>query len=239
MKRARLLLAAVVAIVGFVLLARATVRILGSSLPANAELIDDVVDAELVKGVKAPSDAEVAPVLDSVRTRATADLKLRQYAGVSDAAVKTVRAYLDPDPAAFQSVLQQQGVAPPPIAASDPESWRELWGQAQALVAHARFDTARISWRRADESAPVLTSAASVRVGRRDGARAFLDALAPRDRIAAELILPGSFTAQDGSTFEGALSLRFVKDPSVDRWVLVQLALEGVPNEVTALMPPL
>ena len=160
---------------------------------------------------------------------------------LGEVAGDTIEGYFSEDASGFLAMLRAQGIEPNERMLGDFFA-DDMWPQMRRVFAGARFDLDGVEMR--DEFARGPYSEADrpgygSRVARRDGGRAFLDRIDERELEKAELVLPGRFTAQDGTEFDGTFVFVFAFNPEDERWVLIEMRTYGVPNGVDLLLPTL
>jgi hypothetical protein len=160
---------------------------------------------------------------------------------LAEAVADTVSAYGDESIEYYFSVLERQGVEPPEIAASNPEWADKSWNLSRLLIAGADIDdrAIRVEPVESGEGYRHPDSSVSIQRSSRDSARSFLSEFPGGTLEQVDVVLPGSFLAQDGDRFDGVFVMRYTYDPMNGVWVFTEQRLYGVPNGVLVVLPPL
>jgi len=160
---------------------------------------------------------------------------------LGEVAGDTIEGYFSEDASGFLAMLRSQGIEPNERMLGDFFA-DDVWPRMRRVFAGGVFDLDGIEMRdefaRGPYSEPARPGYGS-RVARRDAGRAFLDRIDERELEKAELVLPGRFTAQDGTEFDGTFVFVFAFNPEDERWVLIEMRTYGVPNGVDLLLPTL
>jgi hypothetical protein len=146
----------------------------------------------------------------------------------------TLEAYFSGSATDFQHLFQAYGIEPPPIMDSDPGYFE----RATSLFDGARIDpdALAVSARFVDGDARVGPGSSTAR---RDEARPFLRRSDVHTLRRMEVAIPGLYSGLDGTSFEGILRLRYLRDPRQAAWVICEVRIEGVPTGVPVSSPPL
>ncbi|MEQ8769044.1 MAG: hypothetical protein RIB60_00890 [Phycisphaerales bacterium] len=230
----RLVIAGIVAIAGVSVLAWVVLTGRARPAPDRAVEIEDVIDEATIDRASEHDRERTQRVVDSILETVTSAGSPQSE--VVTVAQETISAYLNPDVSVVLDLLRRQGIEPPRSLANGDEEAQERWRRKQALLALAEFDAGSAVWR---EGPPPPASSGFRRMARRDAGRAFLGDIPESARRSAELAIAAEFTAQDGEVFPGELGFGFVLNPENGQWVLCHLRIDGVPNGVLAMLPPL
>ncbi len=208
-------------------------------LASNRASIGSAIDRETVKRADRVEAEQLEPVAAAAEAAARAVPSLPEAGALADAVGATVSAYaggLD----GYVEALRGQGIEPSPAIAEDPEWAADAWKLARALFVNAVFDLNEIAVTRVGPGSAAAGNELGFGsiVSRRDIGRPFLQDLPERRRMMVECLLPGSFTAQDGMTFDGILVFQFTHNPEEKLWVLTEMRMHNVPVGVTVVLPP-
>lgn len=152
----------------------------------------------------------------------------------------TVLAYASETPDEFIDLLNEQGITVSPILFDNPTWAERVWTEARVLLVLAEFDLDEIRIVRATSRGfEPNDRSLTVRTVRRDDARPFLRSKGIGSLERAELVMPGRFTSQDSTKFDGTLVVQFTLNPETNQWVLTELRMIGEPPGSFVMLPPL
>lgn len=243
----RMVTAAALCVVGLSVAVISVVRLGGRD--TVTEIRDQSAGAARVVGIDA---ARVDEVADGVRAGVAlraGEASLPDADALAADAEEILRAWLDGTADDYLAYLEGAGDEPPASAVwADPQRREKAWLDSTGPLRASSFDPDQLSIR-----AGVVDGEATIdeaELNRVTGSRfnklsgvddAFLSAeqvKSARMNIHEVRIPMHSKGILNGTEFDGALVLSYMRDPRTSRWTLVAVSVDDVPTGEAARMPP-